>query len=50
MSAAPVTVVDLVEFGMWLYEHFDELADEFKSRGRFLTLQEITKAGVRANS
>ena len=30
-----------VGFGMWLYERFNGLSDEYKKYGRFLTLQEI---------
>lgn len=29
------------DFGMWLYERFNNLTAEYKKHGRFLTLQEI---------
>jgi len=28
-------------FGLWLHKNFDSLVNEFKTHGRFLTLQEI---------
>jgi len=28
-------------YGQWLYENFDDLAREYKTYGRFLTLAEI---------
>ena len=30
-----------VSFGQWLAENFDSLVSEYKTHGRFLTLQEI---------
>jgi hypothetical protein len=29
------------DYGMWLYERFNSLTDEYKLHGRFLTLSEI---------
>ena len=29
------------DFGLWLYERFDTLVAEYKTHGRFLSLQEL---------
>jgi hypothetical protein len=29
------------DFGQWLYENFDTLISEYKTHGRFLSLQEL---------
>lgn len=28
-------------FGLWCYDRFDELVQEYKTHGRFLTIQEL---------
>ena len=32
-----------MKFGLWLADNFDSLAAEFKTHGRFLTLQEVER-------
>ena len=50
-SAAPAVSMPVIQFvadpkyredfGMWLYENFDDLAREYKAYGRFLSLSEL---------
>lgn len=36
-----------LDFWLWVYEHFNTLVEEYKLRGKFLSIQEIQKEANR---